>query len=320
MAHPFLQAKHFTPTDGRAIDLIVIHTMEAPEKGNTAENVAEFFRHPEKPVSAHYCIDNNSVVQCVRDKDVAFAAPGANRNGLQFEHAGFSRQNTTDWHDAFSVAMLALSAALAAEKAAQFNIPIQWLSPEDLLQRKRGFTSHNNVTIAFKKSTHTDPGPSFPHEEYLDTIRAHMGQPTGGSNVAPTGPIVVGHPLLKKGVKGEEAAIRHLQRLLGGLKVDGDFGRITEARVKDIQVRARLFEPSKATGECDAHTWAQIHPVLRRGDSGIAVQELQAALTGLTADGDFGRKTESIVKEFQQKHKLHASGIVLPEMWQILLE
>ena len=48
----------------REVRLIVIHTMEAPEKGETAENVARYFENPRgrngepKKVSAHLCIDN----------------------------------------------------------------------------------------------------------------------------------------------------------------------------------------------------------------------------------------------------------------------
>lgn len=312
---PFLRAKHLRKTEGRAVDLIVIHTMEAPEKGTTAENVAQFFRNPtvrkngilaEVKVSAHYCIDSNSVVQCVRDQDVAFAAPGANRTGLQFEHAGFARQKAADWGDPFSTAMLALSAGVVAHKVEQFNIPVQWLSPQDLTRRKRGITSHANVSEAFKKSDHTDPGPHFPVDRYLDLVRAELG-------VAPHPAPRQTHPLLQQGASGE--AVRHLQRLLGGLEVDGDFGPITEARLRDWQVRLRLAE----SGVCDPETWAHLHPLLRQGDSGLIVQELQAALPGLVMDGDFGPKTEAALTTWQTEHQIAADGVVTTAVWKALL-
>jgi peptidoglycan hydrolase-like protein with peptidoglycan-binding domain len=311
MVHPFLPAKHFRRTNGRPIDLIVIHTMEASEKGTTAENVARFFHTTTKEVSAHYCIDNNSIVQCVRDVDVAFAAPGANRNGLQFEHAGFAHQTAAEWEDHFSVAMLGLSAKLAAEKVQQFNIPMHWLSPQELKQGKRGFTSHANVTEAFKLSTHTDPGKHFPVNRYLSMVQAVMGHPTGG-DPSPGGPSA--HPILRRGAEGE--AVRHLQRLLGGLLPDGDFGPITEARVKDLQARMRL----EVTGICDATIWTHVHPLLRQGDSGLAVQEIQNILPPLLADGDFGPKTAAAVQVFQQHKGLAADGIVGPETWAALLQ
>ena len=114
MAYPFVESPHINRTEGRAIDLIVIHTMEMDEKGETAENCAQWFRNPGAEVSAHYCVDANSIVQCVRDQDVAWAAPGANRDGLQIEHAGRAKQTGRDWSDAYSTAMLERSATLVA--------------------------------------------------------------------------------------------------------------------------------------------------------------------------------------------------------------
>ena len=102
MAYPFIQARNSTPANRTTIDLLVIHTMEAPEKPDTAENVARWFAGSTAPqASAHYCIDDDSIVQCVHDKDVAWHAPGANHNGLGFEHAGFAAQAPKDWQDAY---------------------------------------------------------------------------------------------------------------------------------------------------------------------------------------------------------------------------
>ena len=40
--------------------------------------------------------------------------------------------------------------------------------------------------------------------------------------------------------------------------------------------------------------------ILKLGSKGVSVKELQKLL-GLTADGDFGPKTENAVKNFQKK-------------------
>lgn len=64
--------------------------------------------------------------------------------------------------------------------------------------------------------------------------------------------------------------------------------------------------------------------VLRRGDKGKAVREIQGLLNSksgkliLTADGDFGGKTEVAVKEFQTNLKLRADGVVGPKTWDAL--
>ena len=174
----FIQARNYTRTSGRAIDVIVIHTMEAPEKPDTAENIARWFAGPTAPrASAHYCIDNNSIVQGVRDQDVAWAAPGCNHNGLQLEHAGYARQRPRDWQDEYSKAMLRLSAGLSSRLCRKHSIPVRWLSAADLKAGRRGITSHANVSAAFRKSSHWDPGAGFPVTDYLRMVKENLPQP-----------------------------------------------------------------------------------------------------------------------------------------------
>jgi hypothetical protein len=54
MAYPFVASPNRTRTDGHAIDVVVVHTMEAAERRDTAEAVARWFARPETKVSAHY--------------------------------------------------------------------------------------------------------------------------------------------------------------------------------------------------------------------------------------------------------------------------
>lgn len=64
-------------------------------------------------------------------------------------------------------------------------------------------------------------------------------------------------------------------------------------------------------------------PTLRRGNKGEAVEELQALLNAkfgfnLEIDGDFGKATETAVKEFQKQHNLTADGVVGKKTWAAL--
>lgn len=64
-------------------------------------------------------------------------------------------------------------------------------------------------------------------------------------------------------------------------------------------------------------------PTLRRGDEGESVFLLQRALAAKgfspgALDGDFGPKTERIVKAFQQAHGLGADGVVGRNTWRAL--
>lgn len=174
----FLQARYFTPALKRQIDLIVIHDMEMPEKGDTAESCANFFHRGGTQASAHYCIDNNSVVQCVSDMDIAWSAPGANRNGLHFEHAGYARQTAEDWSDSYSQQMLSVSSALVADKCKQYSIPMAFVSGDQLRKGYRGITTHYQITKAFNTvGGHTDPGPNFPMDQYINMVHNVAGEP-----------------------------------------------------------------------------------------------------------------------------------------------
>lgn len=161
----------------RHISRIVIHTMEWAERTTTAEACAAYFKAPGmrngKPIqaSAHLCIDSDSVVQCVPFQDVAFAAPGANADGLQIELAGFARQTAEEWADAFSSAQLEKLAQIIAALVQDLGIEVVELNAGALKDPARsGITTHAAASKAFKLSDHTDPGPNFPMAALLDRV------------------------------------------------------------------------------------------------------------------------------------------------------
>lgn len=162
----------------KVIDCVVIHCMEGSESSTRAERCAKWIaglnsRFPAPRASAHYCVDSDSIVQCVSEEHVAWHAPGANRYGIGIEHAGFSRQTIDEWLDPFGRSMLNLSAALTADICKRWDIPMQFISSEDLLLDRRGITTHCEVTKAFGRSTHMDPGENFPMELYTRMVRDH---------------------------------------------------------------------------------------------------------------------------------------------------
>lgn len=171
---PFVQSR-FHGAVRALIDDIVLHSMECPEASTRAETCAAYMAG--LPVdgdkkSAHYYFDSDTVVQGVADHHVAYAAPGANAHGLHFEHAGYARQSRAEWLDDFSIRMLSLSAQLCARKCREYDIPIKFLRSTDLLgPRARGITTHYEVSQAFLKSDHTDPGKDFPIDWYIAQVQ-----------------------------------------------------------------------------------------------------------------------------------------------------
>jgi N-acetyl-anhydromuramyl-L-alanine amidase AmpD len=181
MSIPFVPAKHQGPDRTSPVLLIVVHTMEAMEKPHTARNVALWFAGQDAPMaSAHYCIDADETYQCVKEDVVAWAAPGGNRDGVHLEHAGYASQSTINWSDDYSMRMLARSAALAADIVKRYDIPLVKLTPEDLQDRTvKGFCGHVDLTYGrMQGHGHTDPGPFFPWDTYLDMVRSAMNPTT----------------------------------------------------------------------------------------------------------------------------------------------
>lgn len=170
---PFVEAANFTPAARKVIDLVVIHSMENQEKPGTARAVAEWFADPSRSprASAHYLCDEREVIQCVRDADVAWGAPGANRTGLHIEHAGQASQSANEWGDEYSMSMLHLSVQLCATLCRAWAIPAVFLPAEPLAYKgSRGLTTHAEVSKAFRLSSHTDPGPNWPMAWYVGRV------------------------------------------------------------------------------------------------------------------------------------------------------
>lgn len=175
----FIEAKNFTRGRyGSPVNLIVVHTMESQEKPGTARAVAQWFAGSTAPqASAHFCVDDAEIVQCVRESDMAWGAPGANRNGVHIEHAGRAAQSPEEWADPYSESMLRRSAALCADICRRNSIPIKRLSADEVKSGAKGICGHADVTKAFPalKGTHTDPGVSFPWTRYIELIIAADG-------------------------------------------------------------------------------------------------------------------------------------------------
>lgn len=169
-------AKNFTkgPRKG-PIRLIVIHSMESQEKPNTAETVAAWFGGATAPKSsAHVCVDSNSAVTVVDDSDIAWAAPGANSDGLHIEIAGSAKQSKAEWEDPYSRRALDQAAKVAAVWCKKYKIPAVLLTVEQVADKKtKGICGHVTATKAFPelKGSHSDPGKFFPWDLFIAHVQ-----------------------------------------------------------------------------------------------------------------------------------------------------
>ena len=179
--------------------------------------------------------------------------------------------------------------------------------------------------------------------------------PGPGSAPRPTpAPAATAYPVLAKGSSGPDVALA--QKVVGATP-DGQFGPRTQAAVRtwqgqhgvpvtgvmDAPTWARMValklvpargaapkptpaparpapaKPTKPAGPAPANPLAQYATTtIRKGATGPAVVALQQALK-VTADGQFGPKTETAVKAFQTRRNLSANGIVGPSTWKALM-
>ncbi len=147
---------------------IVLHSTE----GGTAESVARYFSTPQSGGSAHLVVDDDDCYRCLRNIDVPWAAPSANRAGFHIEQCGFARWSADEWkaHDL----TLRRSAYKAALHASFFGIPLRWINAVGLRTNRAGVTTHAEVSKAFGGSDHTDPGAGFPKTLWMKYAKGYL--------------------------------------------------------------------------------------------------------------------------------------------------
>ncbi|MFJ5550651.1 N-acetylmuramoyl-L-alanine amidase [Streptomyces sp. NPDC093225] len=140
------------PADYR-IDRIVVHVTQGGFKGSV-----DAFRNPFHKASAHYIVDKDGhIEQMVRELDVAFHADNRSMNerSVGIEHVGF-----VDRPRDFTDAMYASSARLAADVCRRYGFPAD----------RSHIIGHSEVPGA----DHTDPGPHWDWDRYIELVRAAL--------------------------------------------------------------------------------------------------------------------------------------------------
>ncbi|MFH9136811.1 N-acetylmuramoyl-L-alanine amidase [Streptomyces sp. NPDC017524] len=281
-----------------AIDKVVVHTTQGSYAGSIS-----WYQNPASEVSAHYTIrsSDGEVTQSVLEKDTAWHAGGTNSSSVGIEHEGYV--DNPAW---YTEAMYRSSAALTKHLAARYGIP----------KNRSHIIGHSEAPGA----DHTDPGPNWDWDHYMELIDGDPGN--GGDGLTfPT------YTTQRSGSTGPQ--VKAVQTLLNAQgyqagAADGSFGPTTQGAVQAFQ-RARALE---ADGVVGPKSWTALlsagtTPALSRGSSGEAVKRLQRSLTaalGTTVgvDGGFGPATETAVRGYQTSRKLSVDGKVGPATWGAL--
>lgn len=152
---------------------IVLHSTVSPCKPGQARAVAQFFAREDNKTSAHYCVDPDEVVQCVHDHEVAYHC-GYNQDSIGVEMCEYpSLLNLARWLAPSQVKMRRRTQRLVAQLCLAYDIPAHFLTVDRLLAGENGITTHNNMSKAYKRSTHWDPGV-WPRRMFMRAVRRRI--------------------------------------------------------------------------------------------------------------------------------------------------
>lgn len=160
-----LEAKnHGGKRDLQKLKWIVIHSTE----NDSASGTARYFQQPTATGSTHFVVGEDSVWRTLPDIIEPWGAPGANRDGLHVELVGYAKFSKEDWLK--RIKTLEKAAQIVSNWCGQYNIPKQFVSASGLVNNIKGITTHAEVSKAFKKTDHTDPGINFPMAYFISLL------------------------------------------------------------------------------------------------------------------------------------------------------
>ncbi|WP_371626054.1 N-acetylmuramoyl-L-alanine amidase [Streptomyces sp. NBC_01116] len=146
--------------DDFTVDRVIIHVTQ----GSFASAV-KVFQDPAHQAATHYIVGQDGrVVQMIRELDVAYQAGNRayNERGVGIEHEGF-----VDRPKDLTKAMYESSARLTASICARHGIPVD--------------REHVIGHVEVPGTDHTDPGPHWDWDRYMELVRRAATAPPGPS-------------------------------------------------------------------------------------------------------------------------------------------
>ncbi|MCB9549969.1 MAG: N-acetylmuramoyl-L-alanine amidase [Myxococcales bacterium] len=160
------------------VDAVIIHVTQGSYAG-----AISWFQNPESQVSSQYVIRSRDgeITQMVEEEDIAWHARSWNSHSIGIEHEGFIAE--PQW---FTEEMYRSSAALTREICERWGIPMD----------RQHILGH----VELSGNDHTDPGPHWDWDHYMDLVRGEDTPrppcavvPAGGGTLDDTGPCFVGY-------------------------------------------------------------------------------------------------------------------------------
>jgi hypothetical protein len=225
---------------------IVIHSTECPMTAGIAKSLAgpNWFGGPAAGTSPHGMFDPSAGVEEVHTDTIAWHCGNGNSTSVGYEHAGYAAFTRAEWTTDAGIAMLKASAKATAKVAKALGIPARWLSVAQVADNEPGFCTHNDMRLARGGTTHTDPGPNFPYDLYMQYVVAEM---SGGTTDSPN----PSDDDLEAWMASNEDAVRAIIRDELRTALKNDYGQIS------TRAAAKVRDMKKGTGSLWQHADAQ---------------------------------------------------------------
>ena len=201
--------------------------------------------------------------------------------------------------------------------------------------------------LAYEASENTDPLPSLNVRKFFEQLNRHEFSSMVGFWFLWLATILAVLNIFNNAVAqsfGEQSErVRELQQRLSELdyitpnNITGYFGPVTRDALREFKrdrnIPLTTDDVDRQTAEAlglirsvpsQSTNVTTIGATLRRGNTGVAVSDLQRRLSRLgyyfgSIDGDFGVATQNAVIQFQENNGLSADGIAGPATWGVLL-
>jgi hypothetical protein len=170
--------RSYTKLDRDHVQFIVIHDTEGSSHAQSAEDGAAYDARRTDGTSAHYFVDNNSIVQCVKTTDASHTALyNGNMKGIHYELCARASFSESKWLSPdYGLPMLKLAAKQVARDCIAWKIPARKIGPSQMRNGEEGICGHVDVTYAYPEDggDHTDPGSNFPWPEFIRMVQDEM--------------------------------------------------------------------------------------------------------------------------------------------------
>lgn len=165
---PFIEARWYGGKQS-VLKWIVMHSTVSPCRVGQAKATAYYFAKTDRKASAHYVQDPKERYQCVPDHNVAWHC-GYNYGSIAVEMCEFPNWDRKRWDDEPHREMERRAARLVARLTLAYNIRPFYVPWPALLLGVKGVTTHRQMSLAFRRSTHWDPG-AWRRRRFMKEVR-----------------------------------------------------------------------------------------------------------------------------------------------------